>query len=306
MGKEMFSVEEFGFLIDKNKPDFLDLLWQKGHVRDGIEEVAHLNAKEREKYDQLVQDYFDQHKHRWKDILQSSLKYRKVFMVNANYLPDLAAEEKVYVYPLFVEAGKHKFIVQGAQDITVHNFISTVREEDIPIYVKQHKMKVVERVFKKETSVFKDWKEDTPAVLEKCIQHDLNLWKIPRFVKDPQEQEKLWGIAEKHFKKLKDIFLTLACRSIYPCISWIDFTNYCEICKIPDKSVVLATIDRLFIATNVELEAMDDNPDKALCRYEYLEILVRIANAKFRETGVVGTHSEAFQKLLDENILSTV
>lgn len=73
---------------------------------------------------------------------------------------------------------------------------------------------------------------------------------------------------------MKDIFTTLACRSSFPCISWIDFTNYCEQCKIPDKNVNLATVDRLFIATNVELEAIEDNPDKALCRFEYFEILV--------------------------------
>jgi hypothetical protein len=39
----------------------------------------------------------------------------------------------------------------------------------------------------------------------------------------------------------------------------------------------LATIDRLFIATNVELEEVDENPDRALCRYEFFEVLARIA-----------------------------
>lgn len=40
---------------------------------------------------------------------------------------------------------------------------------------------------------------------------------------------------------------------------------------------MLSTIDRIFIATNVELEKNDDNPDKALQRFEFYEILVRIA-----------------------------
>jgi hypothetical protein len=61
-------------------------------------------------------------------------------------------------------------------------------------------------------------------------------------------------------------------------------------------------VDRLFIATNVELEAIDDNPDKALCRFEYLEIIVRLANVKFKESGLVPTHSEALKKILEENI----
>lgn len=64
----------------------------------------------------------------------------------------------------------------------------------------------------------------------------------------------------------------------------------------------MATIDRLFISTNVELEANDENPDKALCRYEFLEIMVRLANSKFRETGITKTYAEGLQKLLEENI----
>lgn len=39
------------------------------------------------------------------------------------------------------------------------------------------------RVFKKETSVFKDWKEDTPSSLLKMVESDINCWKIPRFIK---------------------------------------------------------------------------------------------------------------------------
>lgn len=104
--------------------------------------------------------------------------------------------------------------------------------------------------------------------------------------------------------KLKDIFITLASRSCFPTISWIDFTNFCDFCKILDKNVGLATIDRNFIATNVELEAVDDNPDNSLCRYEFYEILVRLANAKFKEPGITATHSEALQRLLEENIIS--
>lgn len=63
---------------------------------------------------------------------------------------------------------------------------------------------------------------------------------------------------------LKKIFMTEVCNSSFPNISWIDFSNFCDKCKIFDKNVVIATIDRVFIATNVELEKNEDNPDKAL------------------------------------------
>lgn len=75
--------------------------------------------------------------------------------------------------------------------------------------------------------------------------------------------------------------------SHFPCISWIDFSNFCEKCKFIDHKVInVADIDRFFIATNVEIEKLDHNPEKALMRYEFMEILVRIAQAKFKESGV--------------------
>jgi len=66
--------------------------------------------------------------------------------------------------------------------------------------------------------------------------------------------------------------------------------------------VNFATIDRLFIATNYEVVANQDNPDRALQRFELIEVLLRIANAKYRETGIVSSYSEAFEKLLKTNV----
>lgn len=47
----------------------------------------------------------------------------------------------------------------------VNKCIVPLREEEIPIYEKVNKFKVNHRVFRKEFSVFKEWKEDTPALL---------------------------------------------------------------------------------------------------------------------------------------------
>ncbi len=49
------------------------------------------------------------------------------------------------------------------------------------------KFKVTTRLFKKESSVFKEWKEDTEDTIAKCAEHDQKYWKVPRFVKDPNE-----------------------------------------------------------------------------------------------------------------------
>ena len=51
-----------------------------------------------------------------------------------------------------------------------------------------------------------------------------------------------------------------------------------------DKNVTINTIDMAFIATNVELVQDDDNPDRDLNRYEFFEIILRLANEKYRKT----------------------
>jgi hypothetical protein len=66
----------------------------------------------------------------------------------------------------------------------------------------------------------------------------------------------------------------------------------------------MAAVDRLFIVTNFEIVENNDNPDRALCRYELFEIFVRIANLKYRESGEVESYSKALQKLLFNNIFN--
>jgi len=49
----------------------------------------------------------------------------------------------------------------------------------------------------------------------------------------------------------------------------------------------MQTIDRIFIAVNVDMEQLEDNPDRDLCRYEFYEIIVRMGGAKFKDAGDV-------------------
>jgi len=57
-------------------------------------------------------------------------------------------------------------------------------------------------------------------------------------------------------------------------------------------------IDRIFIAVNVELVEMVDNADRALCRFEFYEIIVRIAQAKLVELGYCEHLDEAVESLI--------
>ncbi len=143
-------------------------------------------------------------------------------------------------------------------------------------------------------------------MLSTMFNDDIKWWKIARFVKDDTDRERTEKVIERNFQRIKKIFTSFIAQSYFPNISWIDFGNFCEKCKIIDgKGVTLATVDRSFIAANVAVEGQklsEDNPTNALSRFEFLEILVRLAQAKFKETGICSTYEESMNKLLEEHI----
>ena len=103
---------------------------------------------------------------------------------------------------------------------------------------------------------------------------------------------------------IKDVFTHCISVSSFPSISWIDFCNFCTSWNIPDnKTCTMQTIDRIFIATNVELVELEDNPDRDLCRYEFFEILVRMAGAKFKDSKAAQTWDEATEMIIQENLI---
>lgn len=63
-----------------------------------------------------------------------------------------------------------------------------------------------------------------------------------------------------------------------------EFHKLCNLWQIKDDNLKVADIDRAFIATNVELEEQKANDDLALCRFEFFEIIVRMAKMKLFDT----------------------
>ena len=53
----------------------------------------------------------------------------------------------------------------------------------------------------------------------------------------------------------------------------------------------------MFIAANFELVEDNDNPDKSLCRYEFMEIICRIADYKYAKKDGIKL-SAAVEKLI--------
>jgi hypothetical protein len=118
------------------------------------------------------------------------------------------------------------------------------RAEEVPPYPKPLRSKQVARVFRKEHSVFKDWKEDTQETLDKCFKYDQAHWKLPRFIKDEKDLANVEKTIKRHYKKLKRIFIGEASHSGFPNIKALAYSDFASHCKLLDQNLNLAGIDR--------------------------------------------------------------
>lgn len=107
---------------------------------------------------------------------------------------------------------------------------------------------------------------------------------------------------KRHYSKLRDIFNHLAASSQWPNISSLDFCDFAGKAKIIDNYVNISSVDRTFIAAT--LKVVESNaPSNGLRRFEFLEIMVRLANIKFLETKIVKSYAEATEKMLSECVI---
>ena len=109
----------------------------------------------------------------------------------------------------------------------------------------------------------------------------------------------------QHAHFLKELFIITSSQSSYPQITALDVSGLAARSRIVEPNFGMQNIDRMFIAAIFQM------PDQlkfsfvgnALVRFEFWEILVRIANLKYRETGVTQSFSEALSMLIEERLI---
>ena len=62
-------------------------------------------------------------------------------------------------------------------------------------------------------------------------------------------------------------------------------------------------MDRVFVATNYEEVDLENNDDNSLCRYELMEIIVRLAKIKYLEKAKCDSFAEATRRIIVDSIL---
>ena len=89
----------------------------------------------------------------------------------------------------------------------------------------------------------------------------------------------------------------------FPAIGWLQVADFCKQSEIIDKDCPASVVDRAFIAANYSVD--DKNKEtNGLRRHEFLEILVRVADVKYRQSKQVSTFADALEKLLHECVFA--
>lgn len=182
------------------------------------------------------------------------------------------------------------------------NYIQVEKDfSRVQLLFEKQKKKITERQDDiRDFYLYKNWRQDDESTLRKMFDSDWGYTKIFRVIKgNDKELNKVKKVLWKYFPKLKELFTLESGMSSYPCISWNDFTAFCNFCQLVDKNLNLSSLDMIFIATNVSIHEYSGNSERALSRYEFLEILVRLAVAKYGST--MEPH-KALITLLEENI----
>ena len=79
-------------------------------------------------------------------------------------------------------------------------------------------------------------------------------------------------------------------------------TRFFEQAKIIGSDCTISDLDRCFIAATYKLQSHAfDIPGHMLCRFMFMEILVRLAEIKFIRNGTIKTFADALEKLFLEH-----
>ena len=84
----MYTIEEFCYMIDKEKPDILKNLKKGNFVNEMVESVKDMNEKEKAMYDERMKGLLSKYNRmkNWRKLLGSALRYKKPYLANTEAL----------------------------------------------------------------------------------------------------------------------------------------------------------------------------------------------------------------------------
>ena len=203
-----------------------------------------------------------------------------------------------------MKSGKQFYGIQtqdefGQESMHIHSYISKFRTEDIPPAKKIFKyIDRGARRFRKETSVFRRWMPDDESTRAKCIKQDFERWKVARFIKQAKDITQLEEVVVNNYELIKTTFVVYAADCEFPGLSEIQFNQMAKEFGFVGGDLTWTALHRLFVAAS--FEEHQDGPQTSkrtrawsLLRFEFIELIVRVAQTKYLKTGKCKTAAEA-------------
>ncbi|RQM27113.1 hypothetical protein B5M09_006101 [Aphanomyces astaci] len=163
---------------------------------------------------------------------------------------------------------------------------------------------------------------DTDALVAKAYAVDLKHSKVDRIVRDVDRRRELEAAGAIHYRAITydtSLLLHYCARGVRVAVDQVSvslsgFNDFLSDCRLIDESserCKASDMDNVFVAANLEVteEAkQQDNPDRSLTRFEFLECVFRIAINKYCNCKPVECESPALalHRIMDEHLMPMV
>lgn len=156
-------------------------------------------------------------------------------------------------------------------------------------------------------SVFSPYKADDQKLLNSCFEFDWENTKIYKIIKNETELKEVKDYLKKNyalFRETYKYYSALAPAGLVFSIGTNTFSDIVSNCKnlVDNDTLKLSDLDLEFVATNAGVTKHKFNPERQLCRNEFIEIFVRIAITKYFKQKIVETIPQAVFKIFEENL----
>jgi hypothetical protein len=155
-------------------------------------------------------------------------------------------------------------------------------------------------------SLFKRYKLDDQETLDECFEFDWTHSRIPKMIKKEKNLEDLKKTLQNYYPIIRESYKTLSSYSggDLPCIGTNTMTDLLSTCKVFDQNYSITDFGVNWNTVLVQtVKNQQFNPGNALIRYEFLEILVRIAFDKYCRTKLTSTLTEALNFLFQNHLI---
>ncbi|RHZ08275.1 hypothetical protein DYB37_008284 [Aphanomyces astaci] len=160
---------------------------------------------------------------------------------------------------------------------------------------------------------------DTDALVAKAYAVDLKHSKVDRIVRDVDRRRELEAAGAIHYRAITHLYRKYCARGVRVAVDQVSvslsgFNDFLSDCRLIDESserCKASDMDNVFVAANLEVteEAkQQDNPDRSLTRFEFLECVFRIAINKYCNCKPIECESPALalHRIMDEHLMPMV